>query len=71
MKTRPLCRKNPHLSDMFALFKAWENNGDAEVYINWTRLEKINLCYFREAHAILSGKHWEGKNRCVKLPGDE
>ena len=28
-------------------------------------------CYRKEARAILEGKHWEGKNRCVKLPGDE
>jgi len=28
-------------------------------------------CYLREAKAMIEGKHWEGKNRCVKLPGDE
>lgn len=28
-------------------------------------------CYLREAKAMIQGKHWEGKNRCVKLPGDE
>jgi hypothetical protein len=28
-------------------------------------------CYLKEARAIIRGKHWEGKNRCVKLPGDE
>jgi hypothetical protein len=30
----------------------------------------MNECYLREAKAILEGKHWQGKNRCVKLPGD-
>jgi|GEM_PF-2125269 len=28
-------------------------------------------CYLEEARAMLMGKHWEGKNRCVKLPGDD
>jgi hypothetical protein len=28
-------------------------------------------CYLKEARAILEGKHWEGKNRCVKLKGDD
>ena len=27
-------------------------------------------CYLAEAKAIIQGKHWEGKNKCVKLPGD-
>lgn len=30
----------------------------------------IERCYQREARAMLEGKHWEGKNRCVKLEGD-
>lgn len=28
-------------------------------------------CYLKEARAILRGLHWENKNHCVKLPGDE
>lgn len=28
-------------------------------------------CYLKEAHAILEGKHWRGKNRCVTLLGDQ
>lgn len=32
---------------------------------------KIKSCYLKEARAMLQGKHWQGKNRCVKLPGDE
>lgn len=37
------------------------------------RLESIKnaKCYFAEARAMLEGRHWEGKNRCVKLRGDE
>jgi len=27
-------------------------------------------CYLKEAKAMIRGKHWEGKNRCVKLEGD-
>jgi hypothetical protein len=27
-------------------------------------------CYRKEARAMLVGKHWQGKNRCVTLPGD-
>ena len=32
---------------------------------------EFESCYHKEARAILEGKHWQGKNRCVKLPGDE
>jgi len=28
-------------------------------------------CYLQEAKAMLEGKHWQGKNKCVKLPGDD
>jgi len=28
-------------------------------------------CYLKEARAILEGKHWKGKNRCVKLTRDQ
>jgi len=28
-------------------------------------------CYLAEARATLEDKHWEGKNKCTKLPGDE
>jgi hypothetical protein len=31
----------------------------------------ITSCYLKEARAMLEGKHWQGKNKCVKLPGDE
>jgi hypothetical protein len=31
----------------------------------------VSSCYMKEARAILEGKHWQGKNRCVKLVGDE
>lgn len=31
----------------------------------------VHSCYLKEARAILEGKHWQGKNRCVKLEGDE
>jgi glucan-binding YG repeat protein len=34
-------------------------------------LEEHADCYTKEAIAILEEKHWEGKNKCVKLPGDE
>lgn len=34
-------------------------------------IKNIDPCYFKEANAILTDKHWKGKNRCVKLPGDE
>lgn len=27
-------------------------------------------CYKKEAKAMLEGKHWEGKNKCVTLIGD-
>lgn len=27
-------------------------------------------CYLKEAKAMLEGKHWEGKNKCIKLKGD-
>jgi hypothetical protein len=33
--------------------------------------KKIEDCYIKEAKAMIEGKHWEGKNLCVKLPGDE
>lgn len=32
--------------------------------------EKHADCYLAEAKAILEGKHWEGKNKCVKLADD-
>lgn len=35
------------------------------------RIPTVSSCYIKEARAMLAGKHWEGKNRCVKLPGDE
>jgi len=28
-------------------------------------------CYLKEAKAMLAGKHWEGKNRCQRLEGDD
>lgn len=31
--------------------------------------DKVN-CYLSEARAILEGKNWQGKNKCVKLEGD-
>lgn len=34
------------------------------------RGKNISPCYLKEAKAMLGGKHWEGKNRCVKLEGD-
>ena len=35
------------------------------------RLFKANhRCYKVEARAMIDGKHWESKNKCVKLPGD-
>jgi hypothetical protein len=36
---------------------------------HYKRVE-INECYIKEAKAILREKHWEGKNKCTKLPGD-
>jgi len=33
--------------------------------------EEHKKCYQKEARTILEGKHWEGKNRCVKLSGDD
>lgn len=27
-------------------------------------------CYLKEARAMLENKHWENKNKCVKLIGD-
>jgi hypothetical protein len=33
--------------------------------------EQHKKCYRKEARAMLEGKHWQGKNRCVKLPGDD
>jgi endogenous inhibitor of DNA gyrase (YacG/DUF329 family) len=33
--------------------------------------KKIADCYIKEAKAMMEGKHWEGKNLCVKLLGDE
>ena len=33
-------------------------------------LLKHPTCYLNEARAMLEGKNCEGKNRCVKLPGD-
>lgn len=35
------------------------------------RPTEISVCYLKEARAMLHGKHWKGKNRCVKLKGDE
>lgn len=32
---------------------------------------KKRSCYVKEARAMLEGKNWRGKNRCVKLLGDE
>lgn len=31
----------------------------------------INPCYLKEARAMLQGKDTRGKNRCVKLTGDD
>jgi len=31
----------------------------------------INPCYLTEARAILAGKDVRGKNRCIKLVGDD
>jgi hypothetical protein len=31
---------------------------------------KVDACHLKEARAILQGKHWQGKNRCVHLGGD-
>lgn len=28
-------------------------------------------CYLKEAQAMIEGKNWKGKNRCVKLEGDD
>lgn len=45
----------------------------ADTFYNGTpmkRIVKINTCYLKEAKAILRNKHWEGKNKCVKLEGD-
>jgi len=28
-------------------------------------------CYLNEARAMIEGKNWKGKNRCVKLPRDD
>ena len=39
-------------------------------YFNNLKFEHA-ACYVKEAQAILAGKHWEGKNRCVKLRGDD
>lgn len=38
---------------------------------NGAFFEEHKDCYLKEARAMIEGKHWEGKNRCVKLPGDE
>jgi len=32
--------------------------------------EDKQQCYLKEAHAILQGKNWKGKNKCTKLEGD-
>lgn len=31
----------------------------------------VSPCHLAEARAMLAGKNTRGKNRCVKLPGDE
>jgi hypothetical protein len=33
-------------------------------------LKANRRCYNAEARAIVEGKHWEGKNKCIKLLGD-
>lgn len=35
------------------------------------RPEGVSECYLKEARAMLQGKHWQGKNKCTKLVGDE
>lgn len=35
------------------------------------RGHRIPVCYVKEARAIIEGKHWQGKNKCVQLLGDE
>ncbi len=34
-------------------------------------LEEHEECYLKEAKAMLENKNWQGKNRCVKLIGDD
>ena len=43
----------------------------AKEYYSAYRGNKVKSCYMKEARAILTGKHWEGKNKCTKLEGDE
>ena len=30
--------------------------------------KEYRKCYMKEARAMLQGKNWKGKNKCVKLP---
>lgn len=38
---------------------------------NGSFYKEHSKCYLKEARAMIRGKHWEGKNRCVKLPCDD
>ena len=75
-------RAKHHFCDKFCYAKYIENHPSKRVkhpgkrqlnlYKKPDRIrpKEVNACYLKEARAILHGKHWEGKNKCVKLKGD-
>jgi hypothetical protein len=56
------------------IWRAWRAfsrmEGGFSVHVTKGRND-ISRCYLNEARAMLAGKNTAGKNKCVKLPGDE
>lgn len=64
---------NPYFTD------ETPRKGDALLIVStsrglYNRIEDVPIphaeCYLKEARAMLKGKNWQGKNRCIKLAGD-
>jgi hypothetical protein len=58
---------NQYLQRAWRTFNRFETGFHCKPFPN---RREISACYRNEARAMIEGKNWQEKNRCVKLPGD-